>query len=66
MNRDYFTTGGDDNGPLTRSPTASTAATASIATRHGELPEPGLTGGTNYWVDVVFDTTAAPDSTAPT
>ena len=52
-----------DNGPLTALSTRPAAATASTCTAEGAFPhEPQPS---NYWVDVVFDTTAA-DTTPPT
>ena len=49
----------------TRCRAAPTAATASTATaRAASRPRPS--GATNYWVDVVFDTTPPADTTPPT
>ena len=55
---------GVDTRRCTRSPTASTAATASSATARRRRSRPSFSAS-NYWVDVVFDTTAPPDTTPP-
>jgi hypothetical protein len=59
----YFAAGGVDNGPL-HAPRAGTSGNGVY--RYGPGGFPDLTwGGSNYWVDVVFDTTVPQDSTPP-
>ena len=49
-----------------RCATAPTAATASTATAPAAASRPRPTSRSNYWVDVVFVTSAGPDTTPPT
>jgi glucose/arabinose dehydrogenase len=61
----YFVTAGVSNPPL-RAP-ATGAVGGNGVYRYGASGFPTSTvNGNNYWVDVVFDTSPAPDSTPPT
>jgi methionine-rich copper-binding protein CopC len=64
--RNYFASSGVDNGPLRA--LSNSSAGGNGVYRYG--PTGGFPTDTfqssNYWVDVVFTTTTAPDTTAPT
>jgi YVTN family beta-propeller protein len=66
FNGGYFTNAGFDNAPLQAVSSAEGAGNGVYAYAGGNsFPSASYQGG-NYWVDVVFSTTAPPDTTPPT
>ena len=65
-NSGYFTSAGVDSGPLHALSVAESGGNGVYQYAAASAFPTGTYQGGNYWVDVVFTTSASPDTTAPT